>query len=94
MRPGLGQGMERLYGLQQSVPNPAAMTTRVLNDAKRTYGEVTDDAFLERCASDAVAEIWGASIKVTTFVPVLAMRLVRDAVVGGAPGRLGAGSED
>ena len=85
--------MESLLSQSHSAQTPATMTARVLNDAKRAYGGFSDQAYLERCARDAVAEIWGESIKVTTFVPVLAMRLVRDAVAGTAPAQKGIGSD-
>jgi hypothetical protein len=54
------------------------MTARVLADAKRAFGGKADEAILERFAKDAVDELCRGSIKVTTFVPVLAMRRVRD----------------
>ena len=36
--------------------------------------------FLELCAREAVADLWQDSIKVKTFVPVLALRQIREAV--------------
>jgi hypothetical protein len=70
--------MDGLLGQSESVRNPAAMTARVLADAKRAFGAKMDEAVLERVARDAVDELCRDSIKVTTFVPVLAMRRVRD----------------
>jgi hypothetical protein len=60
------------------------MTARVLADAKRTFRDVTDEVFLERIAQEAVDELCQDSIKVTTFVPVLALRRVRDRLEQGS----------
>jgi len=62
------------------------MTACVLADAKRAFGGQADEAVLERFATDAVAELCDGSIKVTTFVPVLAMRRVRDLLETGPAG--------
>jgi hypothetical protein len=75
--------MEILLGQSESVRTPAAMTARVSADAKRAFSGLADDAILERFARDAVNELCHGSIKVTTFVPVLAMRRVRDLLEGG-----------
>ena len=56
----------------------AEMTARVVADAKRVYRDMADEGALERCARQAVAELWHHPIKVTAFVPVLALRRVRD----------------
>jgi hypothetical protein len=78
--PGRGVKMEALLGEQESVRSVDAITRKLVIDAKRSFEGVADDAFLEQCARDAVNEIWRDSIKVTTFVPVLAMRRVREIV--------------
>ncbi|MCC6790205.1 MAG: hypothetical protein IT336_00885 [Thermomicrobiales bacterium] len=72
--------METLLGGQEAIRTPDAVTKRLVIDAKRNFGNVTDDALLEQAARDAVNEIWQDSIKVTTFVPVLAMRRMREIV--------------
>ena len=72
--------MEQVLGQQDSFSTPAAMTARVLNDATRTFGDAADVPFLELCAREAVADLWQDSIKVKTFVPVLALRQIREAV--------------
>jgi hypothetical protein len=76
--------MDTLLGQSESVRTPAAMTARVLADARRSFNGI-DDAVLEQFAREAVAELCGDSIKVTTFVPVLAMRRVRDLLQAGQP---------
>ena len=76
--------MESLLGRSDSVRTPAAMIARVLADAKRTFRDVTDEAFLERIAREAVDELCRDSIKVTSFIPVLAMRRVRDRLAQGS----------
>ena len=56
----------------------ALMSDRVVADAKRLYGSLVNDVVLEHHAREATAEIWTDSIKVTHFVPVLALRRVRE----------------
>jgi hypothetical protein len=75
--------MDSLLGQNESVRTPAAMTARVFADAKRAFSDLADDAILARFAQDAVNELCRESIKVTTFVPVLAMRRVRDLLEAG-----------
>jgi hypothetical protein len=70
--------VESFIGQQEALSSPAAMTARVLVDAKRTFGEVADVDVLERYVEHAVAGLWQETIKVKTFVPVLAMRQIRD----------------
>ncbi len=59
-------------------PTPEEMANRVLKDARRTYGDEVEVEQLQMYAEAAVADLWRDSIKVTSFVPVLAMRLIRD----------------
>ncbi len=59
-------------------PTPEEMANRVLKDARRTYGDEIEVEQLQMYAEAAVADLWRDSIKVTSFVPVLAMRLIRD----------------
>lgn len=63
-----------------AAPPPTAedMAVRVLKDARRAYGDKVEAEQLQLYAEAAVADLWRDSIKVTTFVPVLAMRLIRD----------------
>ncbi|HEY7033406.1 MAG TPA: hypothetical protein VH482_18845 [Thermomicrobiales bacterium] len=75
--------MDGLLGRSESARTPAAMTARVSADAKRAFGGLADDAILERLARVAVNELCHGSTKVTTFIPVLAMRRVRDLLEGG-----------
>lgn len=64
----------------EAAPTPATMAKRVLKDARRTFGEDVNASDLERFAAAAVADLWRDSIKVTTFVPVLALRQIREMV--------------
>ena len=74
--------MDAMMGQSEALSSPAAMTARVLTDAKRAFGGVADAPVLERYASEAVADLWGDSIRVRAFVPVLALRQVRDMLEG------------
>jgi hypothetical protein len=74
--------MERYLGQQDGLDDPALVTERVLDEVRRTFDGFDDD-FLERVTRQVVADIWGDSILVTNFVPVLAMRRVREVVEQG-----------
>lgn len=70
--------MESFLGQREAATTAATMTARVLTEAKRTFGDRADGPRLERCAREAVADLWRESIVVTSFVPVLAIRRIRD----------------
>lgn len=72
--------METLLEGQESLRTVDALTRRLVDDAKRNLRGVADEALLEACAREAVEELWHDSIKVTSFVPVLAMRRLREMV--------------
>jgi len=74
--------VDGLVAQNESLSNPAAMTARVLTDARRAFPNVADGPDLERYAHAAVADLWGDSIRVRSFVPVLALRQVRDMLEG------------
>ena len=76
--PGEGMDVENDRGQVGSLTTPAAMTRRVLIDAKRAFGDRVDEPVLERYAEAAVTDLWRDSIKVTSFVPVLALRHIRE----------------
>jgi len=57
---------------------PSAITARVVLDAKRAFSAVRDEERVERVARQAVEEFWNSKVKVTTFIPVLAIRRIRD----------------
>ena len=65
---------------QETVQTADSVARRLVSDARRTFDAQIDDAFLEECARDAVNDVWHDSVKVTTFVPVLAMRRMREIV--------------
>ena len=62
----------------EQAPDRALMSDRVVADAKRLYGSLVNDVVLEQHAREATAEIWTGPIRVTHFVPVLALRRVRE----------------
>jgi hypothetical protein len=72
--------METLLGGQEALRSPDAVTQRLLIDAKRSFAGIADEAFLERAAREAVDAVWQDPIKVTSFVPVLAMRRMKEIV--------------
>lgn len=64
---------------QDTVQSADAVARRLVVDAKGSF-EGVDDDFLEQCAREAVSDVWHESVRVTTFVPVLAMRRMREIV--------------
>ena len=62
--------------VQPPVPTQEAVIDRVTRDANRIYGDTIEEATLAAWAEVAVADLWGESVKVTTFLPVLAMRQI------------------
>ena len=54
---------------------PDEMVERVVNDARRSYDDIDEDT-LSLWAENAVTELWGDSVKVTSFLPVLALRKI------------------
>jgi len=76
--------MEQLVGQAEAFRDPAAMAARVTADATRAFG-AAEAATLARYAREAVAELWTDGIRVTSFVPVLALRAVRERLDAAAP---------
>jgi len=74
--------VEGSFGRPEGGVTASTVTARVVDDAKRRYGQLADDVVLERMATEAVSRVWTESIRVTSFVPVLAMRHVRDMLEG------------
>lgn len=70
--------MDNVFGQKEAIGTADAMTVRVFSDAKRAFGDTVAPPLLERYAEDAVAALWRDSIRVTTFVPVLALREIRE----------------
>ncbi len=62
--------------IQGPVPTQETVIARVARDASRIYGDTIEEATLAAWAEVAVADLWGDSVKVTTFLPVLAMRQI------------------
>ena len=77
--------MEDLQAANAASVDQAAMTARVYADAERAFGGQATAVVLERCARDAVADLWVEGIRITTYVPVLALRHVRDMLGRGEP---------
>jgi hypothetical protein len=67
-----------LLEINEQAPDRALVSDRVVADAKRLYGSLVNDVVLEQHAREATAEIWTDPIRVTHFVPVLALRRVRE----------------
>jgi hypothetical protein len=72
------QAMEGLFGQRESSKSPAAMTARVAADARRAFRSRADDVVIDQYVLQAVNEFALDTVRVTTFVPVLALRRVRE----------------
>ncbi len=67
----------------QSAPafNPAAVYDRVVREARISFGDQVSDDVVEQAAREAVDELLVRNkARVTTFVPVLAMRRMRESI--------------
>lgn len=73
-------------GQHDGLTTPSLMTERVLSDARRAF-EGADPATLRRCTEQAVASLWHDTVKVRTFIPVLALRHIRDMLDQSEPSR-------
>lgn len=62
---------------QERLTSPDTVRARVLKDAQRSLDGVAP-ADLERCVQAAVSNLWTEQTRVTTFIPVLALRDVRE----------------
>ena len=69
--------MTGYLGQQNGQDDASLVTERILEEVRRTYDGL-DGIYLESVVRQAVADLWTDSIQVTTFVPVLAMRQIRD----------------
>jgi hypothetical protein len=58
----------------------ATMVDRVTRYALRFYRGEADEETLTRWAEEAVAHVWGSGVQVSGFVPMLALREVRERV--------------
>jgi hypothetical protein len=65
--------------IQEQLADPNSITERVMADARRAFSDLPDDA-LKRVVEGVVTELWSRPIKVTSFIPVLAMRSVRESI--------------
>jgi hypothetical protein len=53
------------------------ITTRVLSESRRAYGAIVDDSTLQDWVTATLGALMNEQTRVTTFVPVLAMRDIR-----------------
>lgn len=61
----------------------ATVAEKVLADAQRSFAADVDATLLERQVQEIVAQLWTESTKVTTFIPVLALRDLRERLTDG-----------
>ncbi|MBA3417024.1 MAG: hypothetical protein H0U10_17525 [Chloroflexia bacterium] len=68
--------MDGLPG-QERLTSPDMVLARVLKDAQRSMGGVAP-AELEQYVQVAVSNLWTEQTRVTSFIPLLALREVRE----------------
>jgi len=69
------------YDQHYVIGTPDAACERVTADAWARYGaNVSSREWLESVARQAVEELWSDDLRIRTYVPVLAMRRVREVV--------------
>lgn len=65
--------------------NPAAVYDRVVREARISFGHLVSDEVVENAAREAVDELLVRNnARITTFVPVLAMRRMRESIAAGS----------
>jgi hypothetical protein len=71
--------MDTFTTQQRDLSDPETMTERVMSEARRTFSDLPDDR-LHGVVQGAVTDLWTDSVKVTSFIPVLAMRSVKERI--------------
>jgi hypothetical protein len=70
----------------QATQDPAAVYDRVVRDARQSFGHLVSDEIVVAAAREAVDELLVRNhARVTTFIPVLAMRRLRESIAGATP---------
>lgn len=80
------EAVERGIAQQESLRTPGAMRARILADAVSAFGDKTEPEFLEACVDTVVEQLWTDTPRVTNFIPLLALRRIRDIVGDEAAG--------
>jgi hypothetical protein len=58
------------------------MADRVVAEARRLYHDRADDHAIEMSARRVVAEFSSGQVRITTFVPLLALRRIKEILTG------------
>ena len=74
--------MESVLG-NGNAPTAASVAEKVVADAQRSFAAGVDATLLERQVHEIVAQLWTESTKVKTFIPVLALRDLRNRLDNG-----------
>ena len=69
------------FDQQQATITAEAAWKKVVVDASARYGaQAPSSAWIEMAAREAVDELWTEDLRIRTYVPVLAMRRVREKI--------------
>lgn len=66
---------------KEQVATLATVSARVLADAQRSFAAEVDAAVLEQQVHEVVSRLWTESTTVTTFIPLLALRDLRERLI-------------
>jgi hypothetical protein len=73
---GAGVESASILAAPHAATTQESVIARVMRDADRAYGDTISAETLADWVSVEVRELWGDSVKVTSFLPVLAMRRI------------------
>ena len=74
--------MKAVLGETAHVTTAATVSARVFADARQSFAAKIDAATLREQVDEVVALLWTDSTKVTTFIPLLALRDLRTRLAG------------
>ena len=70
--------MKAVSDNREQVATLATVSARVFADAQRSFAAEVDAAVLQRQVDEVVSLLWTESTRVTTFIPLLALRELRE----------------
>jgi hypothetical protein len=72
--------MDAVIDAETATTARATMSERVYADARRMFAADVDEVVLETQVAQVLENLWTESTRVTTFIPVLALRDLRDRI--------------
>jgi hypothetical protein len=72
--------MDAVMEVDSATVTRATVSARVYADARKLFAAEIDDSALETQVTEVLETLWTESTKVMTFIPVLALRDLRDRI--------------